>query len=254
MVHLPALLGSPGASLPLEALQERAVGDARTLVAGGVDALIIENFNDVPFRSGSVEPHTVAAMTRVALAVRGAVTCPIGINVLRNDALAALGIALASGANFIRVNIHTGAMLTDQGVITGRADETLRVRAALRAEHIGIFADVLVKHAVALGPLDIASAVEDTVLRGLADAVIVSGTATGKPASLDDVRSAVSVAAGTPVYIGSGVSAANVGQLVPPAEGVIVGSSLKAGGDVHAPVDEGRVRELRRALDDAIAG
>jgi membrane complex biogenesis BtpA family protein len=193
-------------------------------------------------------------MTRIALAIRSTVECPIGINVLRNDALAALGIALASGADFIRVNIHTGAMLTDQGVITGRADETLRARAALRAEHIRIFADVLVKHAVALGPLDIASAVEDTVQRGLADAVIVSGTATGKAASLDDVRDAVAAAAGTQVYIGSGVSAANVSRLVPPADGVIVGSSLKVAGDVHAPVDEERVRELRRALDSTVVG
>ena len=252
MVHLPALPGSPGASLALDAIQQQAVRDALALTSGGADSLIIENFHDVPFRAGAVEPHTVASMTRIALAVRDAVSCPIGINVLRNDALSALGIALASGADFIRVNIHTGAMLTDQGVINGRADETLRARAALRAEHIEIFADVLVKHAVALGPLDIASAVEDTVERGLADAVIVSGTATGKPVEVDDVQRAVEAAAGTPVYVGSGVTAENVLQVVPPAAGVIVGSSLKTGGDVRAPVDEQRVRELRRALDSTI--
>ncbi len=75
------------------------------------------------------------------------------MNVLRNDALAALGVAVAAGADFIRVNVHTGAMLTDQGIIQGEADQTLRMRRYLNAERIQIFADVLVKHAVPLGPL-----------------------------------------------------------------------------------------------------
>jgi uncharacterized protein len=139
-------------------------------------------------------------------------------------------------------------MLTDQGVITGRADETLRLRRQLGAEHIGIFADALVKHAVPLGPLSISDAARDAVERGLADAVIVTGSATGSAASERDVESAVA-ATSAPVYVGSGVTAANVRMLIPPASGVIAGSWLKREGIVTNPVDVARVRELRDALD-----
>jgi uncharacterized protein len=248
VVHLPALPGSPRASQPLAASIKQGVEDARALAAGGADGIIVENFHDVPFRADRADPYTVAAMTAAALAIRAAVECPIGINVLRNDAASALGIALAADAQFIRVNVHTGAMLTDQGIIEGRADETLRIRRALGAEHIRIFADVLVKHAVALGPLTIEDAARDAVERGLADAIVVTGGATGSEAARRDVERAVSATV-APVYVGSGVTAANVNQFVPPALGVIAGSSLKCGGKVAAPVDAGRVRELRTAID-----
>lgn len=248
MVHLQALPGSPRSERALDGCLEMALRDADALQAGGVDGIIVENFNDVPFRAGRVDAFTVAAMTHICLKVREQVGCRLGINVLRNDADAALGIAAAVGADFVRVNIHTGAMLTDQGVITGRADETLRTRRSLGAEHIRIFADVLVKHAVPLGPLRIEDAVEDAIARGLADAVIVTGTATGKSAVRDDVHKAASVAGDIPVYVGSGVSADNVAELVPPAQGLIAGSWLKIDGDVRNAIDVKRVRRLRSVL------
>lgn len=249
MIHLPALPGSPQSSLAIERCIDLALRDAEALETGGVDGLIIENFHDAPFRPGAVDPWTVSVMTRIALRVRESVSCRVGINVLRNDAEAALSVALATGAAFIRVNIHSGAMLTDQGLITGQADRTLRTRRELGAEQIAIFADVLVKHAVPLGPLKMEDAVADVVVRGLADAVVVTGSATGQAASIEDVQAAVSAAEKTPVYVGSGVRADNAGKLIPPAQGLIAGSWIKIDGDVRNPVDVNRVRELRHALD-----
>jgi uncharacterized protein len=251
MVHLQALPGSPRSHGTLDTCLDMALRDADALQSGGVDGIIVENFNDVPFRAGRVDAFTVAAMTHVCLKVRDQVDCKMGVNVLRNDADAALGIAAAIGADFIRVNVHTGAMLTDQGVITGRADETLRTRRNLGAEHIRILADVLVKHAVPLGPLTIEDAVEDAIARGLADAVVITGSATGKSAVRDDVFRAVSVAGDVPVLVGSGVSADNVAELVPPAQGLIAGSWIKVDGDVRNAVDVNRVRQLRSVLSTA---
>jgi uncharacterized protein len=247
VVHLPALPGSPRSRLPLSACIERAVEDARSLAAGGVDAIIIENFHDYPFHAEHVAAHTVAAMTAAGLAIRHAVSCELGVNVLRNDAAAALGIAAAVGASFIRVNVHAGAMLTDQGVITGRADRTMRLRRELGADHIRVFADVLVKHAVPLGPLTLEDAVRDVTERGMADAIIVTGSATGSATPHEDVRRAVDVAT-VPVYVGSGVTAENIPDVMPPAQGVIVGSWLKRDGVLDAAVDVERVRRLRTAL------
>jgi membrane complex biogenesis BtpA family protein len=248
VVHLPALPGSPQSRLPLEACIELAVRDAMALDQGGCDALIVENINDVPFRPRRVDAHTVAAMTAACLAIRGFVACEVGVNVLRNDAEAALGIALAAGGSFVRVNVHTGAMLTDQGIIRGRADETLRLRRALGAEHVRIYADVLVKHAVTLGPLTLPDAVRDCVDRGLADAIIVTGAATGAATSPEDVRVAAA-ASRAPVYVGSGLTDANVHSFLPAAAGVIVGGWLKVDGDIANPVDPARVRRLRDRLD-----
>jgi membrane complex biogenesis BtpA family protein len=144
-------------------------------------------------------------------------------------------------------------MVTDQGIVNGKAAETLRLRRLLDAQHIRIFADVLVKHAVPLGQVALEDALRDTVERGLADAVIVSGAATGAPASPQDVERAARVSA-VPVYIGSGVTLDNVAAFVPPADGVIVGTSLKIDGLVDNPVDSARVLALRAALDAASNG
>src|SRR5205823_9931999 len=133
------------------------------------------------------------------------VAMPFGVNVLRNDAASAMAIAAAAGAAFIRVNVHTGAMLTDQGIIEGRAAETLRKRQVL-APDVLIFADHMVKHALPLAALDDIQSAKDLRHRGLADAVIVSGTETGAEpdrASFARVREALQDA---PVLIGSGLT------------------------------------------------
>ena len=121
VVHLKPLPGSPRWGGDLEALIEFAVQDARSYVRGGAHALFLENFGDVPFTKCEVAPETIAAMTAVGRAVREAVALPIGFNVLRNDARAALALCAACNGAFIRVNVHTGAMLTDQGLVEGRA-------------------------------------------------------------------------------------------------------------------------------------
>src|SRR5262249_4211077 len=156
MVHLLPLPGAPRYGGDLEAVLRRAREDAEALVAGGVDGVMVENFGDAPFYPERVPPETVAAMTRAARAVVEVVSVPVGVNVLRNDAAAALAIAGVVGASFIRVNVHTGAMWSDQGLLQGRAHETLRQRRALGARVL-ILADVLVKHAVPPGPMSIAS-------------------------------------------------------------------------------------------------
>src|SRR5438309_896357 len=117
MIHLWALPGSPRFGGDLDSVLRAAVADARTLADGGMDGLIVENFFDAPFLKSRVPPVTVAAMTRAMAAVREAVTLPIGVNVLRNDVVAALSIASVCGAAFVRCNVYVGAAVTDQGII-----------------------------------------------------------------------------------------------------------------------------------------
>lgn len=245
MVHLGPLPGSVRYAGSLKRMIAAAVADAQALESGGIDALMIENYGDLPFTRGSLAPHTVAAMTAAALAVRSATRLPLGINALRNDPRAALGVALACGASFVRVNVHTGAMLTDQGIIESDAHGTLGYRDMIGSRAL-ILADVHVKHAVPLGSGSIEDAAADTVERGLADGVIVTGRATGAPSSADDIDS-VRAAVAAPVLVGSGVTSETITDLLPRCDGVIVGTWLKREGDVDAPVDRARVEALMQA-------
>ncbi len=246
VVHLAPLPGAPGFGGNLDRDLQRAVTDASHLADAGFDAVIIENFGDAPFFADAVPAATVAAMTRAAAAIGQAVDIPFGVNVLRNDALAALSIAAATGADFIRVNVLTGTMSTDQGVITGRAAEVMRLRRALGLA-TEVYADVMVKHAVPPPGMTIELATADTVSRGMADAVIVSGEATGDEPDRDLVRRAATAAAGKPVFIGSGATEANVHSLLEVAAGIIVGTALKIDGVTTNPVDPARAASFVKA-------
>ena len=256
VVHLPPLPGAPlaagGGAASLGKTIARARAEATALARAGFDGVIVENLGDRPYYPDAVPPETVAAMTAVALAVRDALPARValGINVLRNDARAALGVALAAGASFIRVNVHTGLVAADQGLIAGRAHETTRARAALgAARSVAILADVLVKHARTLSPDEVGLAVDDVTDRGLADAVIVSGPATGGAVDEERLRAgAVAARArGVRLLVGSGATARSAARLLAVAGGIIVGTALKPRGDVRRPIDAARARAFVKA-------
>ena len=246
MVHALPLPGSPSYQPPSAAIVERAVEDAVLLEQCGFDAVLVENYGDAPFFADRVPPVTVASLTRVVAAVRAAVTVPVGVNVLRNDALAALSIAAACDARFIRVNVLSSMMYTDQGPIVGQAARLSRLRAALDPG-IEVLADLFVKHATPPPGLRIEDAAEDLHERGMADAMIVSGRGTGLPADRDTIRRVRQAVPDARLLVGSGVTPATVPSLLRIADGVIVGTAVKEAGDIHRPVDPGRARALVRA-------
>lgn len=238
MVHLRALPGSPRFAGDFDAVIEAAVADAFVWEQAGANGLMVENFGDVPFFKGDVPRETVAAMTRVASEIRLAVPgLPLGINVLRNDGLSAIAVATAVGASYIRVNVLSGSAVTDQGVIEGRAADLMRYRKALGAEHIKVLADVRVKHAAPLAERPLQDEVEELVKRAGADAVIVSGTGTGKPTDPSHAAEVKRYAGDIPVLIGSGADENSIPQLKSACGGFIVGSAAKPGGKIDAAVD-----------------
>jgi membrane complex biogenesis BtpA family protein len=246
MLHLRALPGAPLFDGDVNRIRETLVRDADALAEGGVDGLMIENFGDVPFFPGRAPAHVVAQIAALAQLVRQRVPqLPLGINVLRNDGQSALAIAHAVGASYIRVNVLCGARVTDQGIIQGIAHDLLRERALLDPNRsIKIFADVDVKHSAPLARRELHDEVEDTLARGLADALIVSGAGTGKATDPAHVASVKKAARGAPVFIGSGVTVETIGSYLSHCDGVIVGTALKRDGVASNDVDVARVREL----------
>lgn len=243
MVHLLPLPGSPRWGGSIDAVVARATGDAEALAASGFDGVLVENFLDAPFYAESVPAETVAALTRAVAAVRDVVDLPVGVNVLRNDAHSALAVAAATGARFVRVNVHTGSMWTDQGLIHGRAADTMRLRAVLAPEVV-VIADVHVKHGSPPVGSDLTSAAADAWNRGLADALIVSGTTTGAPVDPADASLLKTTLPDAPVLVGSGVTPVNARALLAQVDGAVVGSALMRGGSAGQPIDIERARAL----------
>lgn len=234
----------------MEPIYLRAEQEAAALSSGGVDGIIIENFFDAPFAKSQVDTAVACSLALACQRIKAICRLPVGINVLRNDGLTAMAIACAAEAEFIRVNVYTGAMLTDQGIIEGQAYELMRYKRLLSsAKRIRLFADVMVKHASPLTPFaDIKQITKDTVLRGLADAVIVSGVATGSAPDLSELEAVREAAPTTPILIGSGTTKENARSLLSIADGVIVASSLKRQGLLENPVDVERVQSLVDAI------
>lgn len=246
MVHVAALPGAPRYGGSMQAVVDAALRDGRALREGGCDAIAFENFGDRPFFKDAVPAETVAGLTKVIAAVVAEVGMQFGVNVLRNDAVSAIAIAAAAGAAFIRVNVHTGAMLTDQGIIEGRAAETLRKRAAI-APDVLIFADHMVKHATPMVSVDDVHAAKDLRHRGFADAIIISGVETGAEPDRQNFARLREALNDTPIVVGSGLTVANAGTFAD-ADGAIVGTSIKIDGRVEAPVDPDRVARLVAAF------
>jgi membrane complex biogenesis BtpA family protein len=247
MVHAPPLPGSPRYGGNWDAVETHVLADVEALVTGGVDGLMLENFGDTPFYPDAVPPVTIACLTRLACAIARRTSLPLGINVLRNDGCAALAIAAAAGAKFVRINVLTGARVTDQGVINGQAHRLLRERTSFGTD-VKILADVDVKHSAPLARRPLTEETHDLVLRGGADAVIVSGPATGQAVNVAELTEVGAAASGRPVFLGSGVTADAVASLSPYCHGLIVGSSLKPNGDPTQPVDPHRVSALMAAV------
>jgi len=245
MVHLAGLPGSPE-ERPLEETLSRAAAEAELLASVGFDALLIENFGDLPFRPGRAEEHTIVAMTLAAREITQRVKVPFGINVLRNDPVSALAIAHGVGGRFIRVNVHTGVRATDQGLIEGRAHETLRYRDRIGSDAL-ILADAAVKHSTPMDGLSLEETAREVAYRGLADALIVTGVATGEETSPGDLEAVRRAVPDRPILVGSGACAENVRSLLELADGVIVGSDVKENGRAEGRVDRARAEAFVRA-------
>ena len=250
MVHLRALPGSPRWEGDMGAVVRAALDDARALAEGGADALVVENHGDVPFTAGRVDAASVAGMAVAIAEIRRQLSLPVGVNVLKNDVRSALAVAAATGARFVRVNVHVGAVAADQGVIQSEAHDTLRYRRLLGLD-IRILADVQAKHGVPLAPVPIEQEARDCWERGLADALVVSGVATGQPTPMSDLKRVRGAVPDAPLLVGSGATPETVAELLSVADAVIVGTSLKRDGRLANPVDVERVRRLVAAARGA---
>ncbi|MCB0619256.1 MAG: BtpA/SgcQ family protein [Saprospiraceae bacterium] len=248
MIHVGALPGTPTAAAGMPALVERALAEAAIYREGGADALLLENMHDLPYLKRSVGPEIVAAMSVIAREVKRQSGLPCGVQVLAGANRAAMAVALAADLQFVRAEGFVFAHTADEGIIESDAGALLRYRRQIGAGHIAVFADIKKKHSAHALTADLS--LEETARAAaffLADALILTGSATGQAANPEEVR-AVREAVDLPILIGSGVSPGNAAEFAPYCNGFIVGSWCKEGGHWANPLDPVRVRQLAAAI------
>ena len=237
MVHLPdfSSLSSPNTSI--DEKFNISLADALTLKKAGFDAILIENFHDVPFSKTEISQEKILLMSRIVGKIADSVPdISIGVNVLRNACVQALLVAVINSASFIRCNVWEGAYVTDQGIIESASEVVSRKKIQLNSDVI-ILADVGVKHASPLGVFNLEDAAKNALERGKADAVILSGKETGKLMANEKLIEFVNTTNIKPI-IGSGLNIENVETIFPYISGAIIGSSLKIDpSNLHSPLD-----------------
>jgi membrane complex biogenesis BtpA family protein len=251
MLHLPALPGRPGHDRPagMRSLIETVAADLAVLQAAGVDGLLFCNEGDVPYQLG-VQPVAAAAMAAVIGAVRRDISRPFGVNLVW-DPVASLAVARAAGASFVR-EVFTGVYESDLGVMRPGLGSIGAYRSATGAHSVAVFANITPEFASSAGRRTIAERARSAAFLGV-DALLISGAITGEATSLGQLGEAKAAVPGTPVLANTGVTAGTVGDVLAVADGVIVGTGLKAGGITWNPVDPARAAEFMTAARQARA-
>ena len=247
-IHAQALPGTPASRLAVSEIAKAAAAEAEMYAAAGFHGLILENTHDRPYvKAAAIGPEIVAAMSIVGAEIRRASALPLGIQVLAGANRAAIAVAHACGAAFVRVEGFVFAHVADEGLIESSAGDLLRYRRAIGADGVLVFADIKKKHSAhaITADVDIAETAKAAEFFSV-DGVIVSGMATGSPADPADVQ-AVSGVVGVPTIIGSGITAANLASYRG-ADAFIIGSSVKSDGVWAGVLDAARIRAIVDAL------
>ncbi len=244
MIHVGALPGTPGHRQTLDEIARAACAEARLYEAAGVHCLMLENMHDVPYLRGTVGPEIVAAMTMIACAVRAVTRLPIGLQILAAADIEAMAVAHAAGLDFIRTECFAFAHIADEGIMESNAAKLLRYRRQIGATDVQVWADIKKKHSshAWTADLTLGDMAEAAEFMG-AETIIVTGASTGKPPGAVDVTAARNRCR-LPVFVGSGVSMENIGELLTASDGLIVGSHFKRNGHWSNEIEEERVREF----------
>ncbi|HET6863408.1 MAG TPA: BtpA/SgcQ family protein [Pyrinomonadaceae bacterium] len=248
VIHVGALPGTPRSSSKVSQLVDAARIEANIYRDAGIDGLIIENMHDVPYLRGEVGPEVVAAMTAIGSEVKSASGLPVGIQILAGANIEAMAVAHAAGLDFIRAEGYAYAHIADEGFIQASAAKLLRYRRLIGAENVQVWTDIKKKHSAHAITADVSlGETAETVEFMGADAVIVTGNATGRPPNSEDVKEA-KANCGLPVLLGSGISEENISHFYEDADGFIIGTSFKVDGLWSNTVDSSRVESFLKTM------
>jgi len=249
MAHFPPLPGFPlyDDSRGIDYIIRRIRDDVKNLQDGGVDYIMFCNENNRPYKL-KADFTTVAVMGRTIGEISKEIKVPFGIDVLW-DPIAAISLAKATGASFIR-EIVTGTYVSDMGLWNTNVGELYRYRKLIDAGNIAIFFNISAEFAYNLDRRPLEEIAKSVAFSSLADVVLVSGPKTGVSPSLEMIRKVKEGVKDVPIFVNTGLNTENAKELLKIANGAIVGSSLKKNGVTWDPVDKERVKKLMKVVSE----
>ncbi len=228
MVHLLPLPGTPFYQEgTMEQTLEKAVADATALYRGGADGCLIQTVDRVYPAADEADYARVAAVAAVVRAVADA-TGPefqIGVQIMLNALKASVAVAKVCGGSFIRCAALVGATLTAAGMVEADPHGFLTYRARIGAQSIKLIAEVNSMHFRWLGDRPTVDVARMAARVG-AEAVEVAHPDEETNARL--VREVKQAMPHLPVILGGHTTHDNVARRLAEADGVFVGSCLKA--------------------------
>lgn len=243
MVHLAGLPGSVHFNDSIESIVQRAVNESEILIDSGFDAVLFQNTGDVPALVEGDEA-TVAFMTAIGLKLREINIKILGVNVLMNGSKAALAIAKAISADFVRIKINVGAVATSTGVTHANPHEVLSFRNRIDAFDIDIIGDLYDRTAAPLGEFPFEILADLAIRHADVDALVVSGYDENDMLNrLKLLREKIPDAL---LITGGGANINNLPVLIKYSDAIIVGSSIKKGGRFLDPVDFQKAKEFAK--------
>lgn len=248
MIAVLPLPGSPLYNGDDKKVMDQALADLEVYKEAGVDSLLFENDHDLPYVQPPLDENGIALMAEIAIEARKRFEGPIGIQMLEAANIASLEIAAQADLDYIRVEAFVFAHVGGSGIINGSAGKILRRRKELTSENIQVFADVKKKHGSHSLTIDLD--IKDEIRQAeffLADGVIVTSQFTGINPDRDDLVNAKNTTK-LPVLIGSGMTAENITEYLPLADGFIVGSYFRKNGKFLEKLDPARLGKFMQVF------
>jgi len=251
MIAVLPLPGSPLYDGDNQKVMDQALADLEVYKKAGVDSILFENDHDLPYIQPPLDEKGIVLMTKIVKEARGRFDGPIGIQMLEAANITSLEIAAEADLDYIRVEAYIFAHVGGSGIINGSAGKILRRRKELKAEHIKVFADVKKKHGSHSLTIDLD--IKDEIMQAeffLVDGVIVTSQFTGINPDKNDLVKAKS-ATKLPVLIGSGMTAENIQEYLPFADGFIVGSYFRRDGKFLEKLEPERLQAFMNVFVSA---
>lgn len=240
MVHLKNISNSLISFASLDKIYESAKRDLEALEEGGADAAIIENFFDSPYTT-QLTLDTVVAYTNIFSRLKSIAKIPLGVNLQQTNNIEEIIIANICGGSFIRSEAFVETRVSASGILLPQASSLVGYKRSTKSQ-VSIFADINVKHSKSLVNQSMEDSIEEAI-NARADAIIITGTSTGKSPKVTDLERIKDIAKNTPIIVGSGVNEENISSFFKYANGIIVGSSIKEDG-LDTPISAIKVSRL----------
>ena len=234
----------------LNQLVDEALRDVERLERGGIDGLLFENWGG-DYSERHVSQEIREYVTAVMRKARRITKLPYGINILPLDYEADFDIAKNTGARFVQIDTFVDKVKTDyenEFILQIGSQEVITYRKRLGLDNVALFTNIQTKHYITIPPNKNLETSAIQAVRNGADALVVTGECTGKKTPKEKIIRVKRVSGKAPVFIGSGFDITNAEELLPYADGVIVGTGVKYEGITENPVDEKRVKKLMEVV------